>query len=208
MGGHAKKLVPDLVTTSKEYFDEAVGSALRERKVQTTNRVKSYLVDLLDFYLFAGNLFEESPETGKKKTETLAEMYLRAANAEPTLRAEILKRLGDTSLYISGFFGESLKRKVVDIDYYAEIGGSAYGSLAQMISDDAAAQVYLDFSGRFLDYVEVLTYISERSFVVSQDDLLRLYDRYVLTGSPQAQEELSAKGLLVPTPFAKKVIKQ
>ncbi|MCB0386440.1 MAG: hypothetical protein KDD43_13690, partial [Bdellovibrionales bacterium] len=111
-------------------------------------------------------------------------------------------------LYISGFFGESLKRKIVDIDYYAEIGCSAYGSLATMTTVDEVAEVYHDFSLRFLEYVDVLTCISEKSFVVSKADLLRLYDRYVLTGSKQAQDELSAQGLVAPTPYAKKVIRQ
>lgn len=208
MSGKEKGPKPDLITTSKEYFDEAVGSALQERKVQASTTVRGYLVGLLDFYLLTGNLYEESPETGKKKSSTLAETYLTALNSEPSLKVEMLKRLGDMSLYISGFFGESLKRKIVDIDYYAEIGCSAYGSLATMTTVDEVAEVYHDFSLRFLEYVDVLTCISEKSFVVSKADLLRLYDRYVLTGSKQAQDELSAQGLVAPTPYAKKVIRQ
>ncbi|MCB0364266.1 MAG: hypothetical protein H6624_14200 [Bdellovibrionaceae bacterium] len=208
MSGDHKGPKPDLITSSKEYFDEAVGTALQERRVQASVPARSYLVDLLDFYLQTENLFEESPETGKKKSSTLAEMYLTAVNSEPSLKVEMLKRLGDMSLYISGFFGESLKRKIVDIDYYADIGGSAYGSLASMTAIDEVAEVYHDFSHRFLEYVDVLTCISEKSFVVSQADLLRLYDRYVLTGSKQAQDELNAKGLVAPTPYAKKVIRQ
>lgn len=200
--------VPDLITSAREYFFEAVGTALAERKVKASSVVKAYLVELLDFFLVTGNLYEESPETGKKKRDTLAEMYLKAVNSEPGLKVEMLKRLGDSSLYISGFFGDSLKRKVVDVDYYAEIGGSAYGNLASMTSVDEVAEVYHDFSHRFMEYVDVLTCISEKSFVVSEGDLLRLYDRYVLTGSKQAKDKLTEKGLVAPTPYVKKVVPQ
>jgi len=200
--------VPDLITSSKEYFNEVVGSALKERKVQASRVVKSYLVELLDFFMVTGNLFEESPETGKKKHKTLAEMYLKAVNSASGLKVEMLKRLGDSSLYISGFFGDSLKRKVVDVDYYAEIGGRAYGNLASMTPVDEVAEVYQDFSVRFIEYVDVLTCISEKSFVVNEADLLRLYDRYILTGSKQAKDKLTEKGLVAPSSYIKKVIRQ
>ena len=36
-----------------------------------------------------------------------------------------LKQIGDVSLFISGFFSDSLRRKLVDVDYYVSIGGGA-----------------------------------------------------------------------------------
>jgi len=199
---------PDLITSSKEYFNEVVDSALNERKVQASCVVKSYLVELLDFFIVTENLFEESPETGKKKQETLAEMYLKAINSESSLKVEMLKKLGDSSLYISGFFSDSLKRKIVDVDYYAEIGGLAYGNLASITSIDEVAEVYQDFSVRFIEYVDVLTCISEKSFSVNEGDLLRLFDRCLLVGSKQAQSKLAEKGLVIPASCIKKTVEQ
>ena len=117
-------------------------------------------------------------------------MYLKAGQAVPKVRVDLLKRLGDTSLYISGFFGDSLKKKIVDIDYYAQMGGVAYAALADEESANIYSPVYKDFSRRFLEYVDVLTYISQQSFVQSDEDLLRLYDRYMATGSKLAEEQL------------------
>ncbi|MCB0361179.1 MAG: hypothetical protein KDD35_00565 [Bdellovibrionales bacterium] len=203
-----KSLKPDLVVNSKDYFNEIVMEAFSERKVLSSAGGKSYIVELLQFYLHTGNLFSEKKGEGKRGQETLAELYLKAVGSQPAVSKGMFKRLADSSLYISGFFGDSLKRKIVDIDYYAEIGGSAYGHLASLSADDSLAFVYSDFSARFLEYVDVLTCISQKAFFVNQEDLLRLYDRYILTGSKQAEDQLLDRGLLAPTPYAKKVIRQ
>ncbi len=134
-------------------------------------------------------------QNGSKRA-TMAEMFLTASNVPPTARVEMLKKLGDTSLYISGFFGDSLHRKVVDIDYYAGIGGTAYHTLATCVSEEKYVPVFNDLAGRFLDYVELLTYISQQAMVQTHEDLLRLYDRYLTTGSKLAEEQLIEKGVL------------
>jgi hypothetical protein len=186
-----------LLASPREFFVEMVDHGLNKRNVKAVPAVQSYLVSLLEYYLDARNLFDESfSESGERKSKTLAEMFLVAANASPGDKVGLLKKLGDRSLYISGFFGDSLERKIVDIDYYAEMGGAAYGSLADHVSDDMMAQVYRIFSREFLSYVDVLTYISQRSMIQSDQSLLRLYDRYMRTGSELAKEKLIEMGVL------------
>jgi len=41
-------------------------------------------------------------------------------------RRAALRKLGDAGSFISGLFADSLNRKLVDIDYYIAMGGSAY----------------------------------------------------------------------------------
>ena len=108
----------------------------------------------------------------------------------------MLRKLGDRTLYISGFFGDSLSRKVVDIDYYAQIGGSAYATLAHCTREDTLAKVYHVFSARFMDFVDVLTFISHQSLIKSDQSILRLYDRYLRTGSELAKDKLIEAGVL------------
>lgn len=184
MSNSSKTLILDL----RSFFNEMVDEALLQRKLRTIPMVSTYLVELLEFYTISENL---------EIKQTLAEMFLTAIQEESTsIKTEKLKRLGDMSLYISGFFGDSLKRKVVDIDYYADIGGRAYDLLAREVREDIYSMVYGEISNRFLDFVDVLTVISQKSFVQSNEDLLRLYDRYVTTGSELAREQLLEKGLL------------
>ena len=180
-----------LLLTPRQYFVEMVENGLTKRRIDTYPAVQTYLVGLLEFYLDARNLFDDPvSESGEKNPQTLAEMLLLAANAEKFEKVELLKKLGDRSLYISGFFGDSLSRKIVDIDYYAEMGGTAYANLANVTKEDTVAQVYRVFSTRFLDFVDVLTYISQQAMVQSDQSLLRLYDRYMRTGSELARERL------------------
>ncbi len=196
MGFNDTKL--NLLLNAQAYFNEMIELALERCRFETTPFAQQYLVGLLESYVGGGQWALDS---------TLAEQLLRANQAEKNVRREMLKRLGDTSLYISGFFGDSFKRKIVDLDYYAEMGGIAYGQLASEFDSDVQAQVYREFASRFLEYVDLLTYISQNSFVQSNQDLLRLYERYVKTGSELAKEQLLEKGLL-NTEQAKKATNQ
>ena len=184
-----------LFVSPKDYFAEIVQEGLKQRRLESLPRTETYLTNLLEFYLDARNLFEpEHDETGQRRPQTLAEMYLTAAHLEASARQELLKKLADRSLYISGFFGDSLQRKIVDVDYYADMGGAAYRDLSEETEDELLAQVYRSLSVRFIDYVDVLTYISQNTLVQSNQSLLRLYDRYLKTGSELAREKLVEMG--------------
>ncbi len=198
-----------LFVSPREYFSEVVGTAMTKRNLQTYPAVQKYLVDLLEHYLDARNLHDDRlDQTGTPVPTTLAEMYLRANNAEIAERRELLKKLGDRSLYISGFFGDSLERKSVDIEYYADMGGAAYESLAYVSKEDTTAKVYKVFSQRFLEFVDVLTYISQQSFIKSDQSILRLYDRYLRTGSELAREKLIEMGVVTVSKDNIKLIRQ
>lgn len=197
MGSQAKLKAPELYISPKDYFAESLEVAFNYFQFEPHPLSRTYLIDLLERYMHSRNLFEVDQETGKYKRETLAEMFLRAQNEQSYfVRADLLKKLGDTSLYISGFFGDSLNRKLVDIDYYAEMGGAAYGSLAKEVSDQSMSEVFNCFSSRFIEFVDVLTYISQKAQVQTDKDLLRLYDRYLATGSKLAEDQLLEKGVL------------
>lgn len=187
----------NLFVTPKEFFSEMVKEGLRHRRLETPPRIEDYLVDLLQHYLEARNLFEpEHDESGQRRPQTLAEMYLTASLLEPSAKADLLKKLGDRSLYISGFFGDSLARKIVDVDYYVDMGGAAYRDLASQTRDETLAKVYSVFSSRFVEFVDVLTYVSQKSMVRSNESVLRLYERYLKTGSELAREKLSEMGVV------------
>lgn len=180
---------PLIMDSPKQYFVDRVEDAAKRLKFEALPASRAYLAELLNHFMFTHNLFTQ-------KNETLAEMYLRAHNSPPPVRSDLLKKLGDSSLYISGFFGDSLTRKLVDIDYYVDMGGAAYGALATASVNEDSSQVFKEFSVRFSGFVDVLTYISQEVRVQTNEDLLRLYNRYMATGSRLAEEALVEKGLL------------
>lgn len=188
----------------QDFFNEVVRDAMAQRRVKATAFAETYLVQLLEHFVSVDNLFEDGQTEGTKSQTPLAEMFLKAVNSPLHLRVELLKKLGDTSLYISGFFGDSLSRKVVDIDYYAEMGGTAYQNLSSVVKEESSRLIFQELSAKFLDFVEILSFISTKTLVQSNQNLLRLYDRYVTTGSKLAREQLLEQGLITPADAYKK----
>lgn len=183
----------DLLTSPEEFFRDAVNEAFEKRRVETMPVVKNYVVGLLSKYIL----------TERMSRDTLAEMYLRANSSEKTKRIELLQQLGDTSLYISGFFGDSLQRKIVDIDYYIEMGEVAYFSLSSTLQRDTSV-VFSEMSQKFVAMVDVLSYISQKSSADTNSNLLRLYEKYMKTGSDLAKDQILNKGLALPAAVNKK----
>lgn len=187
---------PTLVVSSRDYFDEIVTTTFERRKVKTLPMVKTYLVSLLESYIPTENLFDDTDASGRRVRATLAETLLKAQSSDLSVRIELLKKLGDRSLYISGFFGDSLQRKLVDVDYYADMGCTAYSALSDCVREDTASRVYREFARRFLEFVDVLTDISSQASLSNEENIMRLYEVYARTGSESARERLIEKGLI------------
>ena len=185
-----------LVLSSNDYFSEVVTDAFERRKLKTLPMAKTYLVGMLESYIPTENLFDTVDASGRKTQATLAETFLKAQSSETSAKIELLKRLADRSLYISGFFGDSLQRKLIDVDYYADMGCTAYASLADCVREDTVARMYREFADRFLEFVDVLTDISTQAHVFNEDNLMRLFELYARTGSDVAREKLMEKGLI------------
>jgi hypothetical protein len=94
------------------------------------------------------------------------------------------------------FFSDSLNRSLVDVDYYIQLGGSAYGSLARQAPGDTFGDVFDELSEKFGDFVDVLSEVSERTSMTSNTDLLRLYEKWLRTGSRRSGDLLAARGIV------------
>lgn len=190
----------DLLMSPGDYFVSSVDQALLESGFSTSPPARRYLVDLLSHFVISDNLFSEIRSDGRRRQETLAELYLRAQNSTEPVRFELLKKLGDTSLYISGFFSDSLQRKIVDVDYYVDMGGVAFSELRAMAREDESQQVFGEFARRFVDFVEVLSRISQQSKMHSEANILRLFELYSKTGSDSARQRLLEMGIIAVRP--------
>lgn len=129
---------------------------------------------------------------------TLAESLLSARLETGAQRLRRMRALGDRALFVAGFFGDSLSRSLVDLDYYADVGRAAYADLACAL-DPAWAALFGELAGRWGTFVDVLAEVSDRSRSHRAVDLLRLYERYLRTGSARDRERLARLGH-VPVP--------
>ena len=96
---------------------------------------------------------------------------------------------------MSGFFADSLRRKLVDVDYYVSIGGVAYQALSRD-ETDTFSPVFAELAEKFIAFVDVLSDVSERSSCASNMDLLRLYERWLKTGSRRSGQLLVERGVV------------
>ncbi len=186
---------PTCLKVDLDFFKVLVLEGLNQSGVQVSASVKDYLTKLLQFYIFSDHLFSEISSSGKKRTKTMAEMYLNSCAPTGNMKSS-LKELGDTSLYISGFFRESLKRKLISVNYYIEMGQQAYETLADLHSQE----LFKEMSARFKDLTFVLFYIQKHQSY--EPYVMSLLDRYLDTGCYKSAEALNKEGINVP--FKKK----
>jgi hypothetical protein len=179
--------------TPAEYFKELVDSALARQHVQTGEFTSYYLVNLLCQFVRPG-----ARAGAEDSGQPLALRLQRALESGGSEQRARLRDLGDFSLFTSGFFSDSLQRRSVDVDYYVSMGEYAYGSLSRSDAD-AFADVFADLARRFVGYVDVLADISERTALTSSNDVLRLYEKFLRTGSSRDGQKLIDRGI-IPNP--------
>lgn len=185
-------------TSLQEYFQSSVSDALDNQRIEAAEHTVYYVVNLLTSFTRAEELFERTPDG--VLIRPLASLYSEAiegANADERNRA--MQRLGDIALFISGVFSHSLNRRVVDMDYYVGMGGSAYGYLSDALRGtyrgQALSSVFEELAAKFVAFVDVLGEVSERATFANDTDVLRLYETWLRTGSPRAARRLRAAGI-------------
>ena len=175
--------------TPSEYFRELVESALQRQQVAARDLTAFYLVNLLTGFVHVDRTDALEDE------EPLGVRFARALQAAGIRQRDGLRQVGDLSLFISGFFADSLNRRLVDIDYYIQLGGSAYGSLARQ-GHATFGEVFIELSEKFPAFVDVLCEVSERSALASNSDVLRLYEKWLRTKSPRSGDLLVSRGIV------------
>jgi hypothetical protein len=175
----------------ESFFRDEVNRAFRDEHLAPGVMVEHYVVQLLAGY--AAQPIETTP---------LALRMLAASEAPLQERRRTLREVGDTSLYVSGFWSESLDQRAIDVAYYIDMGGSAYGELARGGSGwtrDPYGEVFGELACNFVRFVGALALISRRVAVPTSDrDIFRLYQHWQRTRSASAAARLAAVGVVPP----------
>jgi len=183
-----------LAASLDEFFHEVVTDALEVVEVEASEPASWYLVGLL------GEM------TRARITDEPLGVKLAQAGGEPGERVRTLKQVGDTSLYVAGFFSESLARTLVDVDYYVGLGQSAYGQLAKSLGAARnLTEVYEELADKFPRFVDVLAEVRKRTDFASAD-VGKLYEIWLRTRDEWVEKKLRALGVLVEPDNDNKVI--
>ena len=170
------------------YFKELVEGALARQGLVANELTSFYVVHLLTKFI-------ERRQGEQAEHAPLGMQLARALDSAGAEQRATLKQIGDVSLFVSGFFADSLRGKLVDIDYYVSIGGVAYQALSRR-ETDTFSPVFAELAEKFVAFVDVLSEVSERSSCASNRDVLRLYERWLKTGSRRSGQLLVECGVV------------
>jgi hypothetical protein len=153
------------------YFYEQILGARKHQKVRTSEATVIYL----------SNLLTKSALDFPSKQVYLFDLY----------RNQEYKTLGDYTLVISGYFPESLYSRQVSVDYYIDMGITAYSS----ISDNS--RIYKELSEEYRSVVSMLNEVSENGKNYTSDDIYNLYSLWVRTQDQDVKNKLARLGMII-----------
>ena len=184
-----------------EYFKDLIDSAIARQHLRTSELTTYYLVDLLCRFVRPDRRIPFNDDSG----DPLALRLARALESGGMEQRARLRNLGDFSLLTSGYFSDSLRHRLVDVDYYVSMGEYAYASLGRR-DEDAFGDVFADLARRFVAFTDVLSDVSEQTGTAGNADVLRLYEKWLRTGSPRDGQRLADRGIAPNLSIGKKFI--
>ncbi len=185
-----------LVSQPQDYFRELITEVINTQKFSIRPETECYLVNLLNHFMKTDRLYSYDAN-GEIREEPLA-FLVKEALEQPQLKIQIslFRHIGDISLYIAGFFQESLNRKLVDVDYYIDMGRTAYHHVAIRENTKILKLLYKELATKFSNFVEIFAAISDKTTPRTEKDILRIYELWIRTGSERAEKKLKELGIL------------
>jgi len=166
------------------FFDEVVEDALKARGVNASEGATRYLVGVL-----AEPHIEPRP--------LALSLQEALVISEPAERFERLRLLGDAVLYGSGFFADHFAARGLENRYVCTIGARAYSHAGAMLRGDQTG-LFDELAQRFEQFAQVLTEVADRTLAhqaPGAKNLLKLYERWLKTGSETVAEALVDQGI-------------
>jgi hypothetical protein len=186
----------DLSANLETFFHDVVDDAMRKKHVEATEAAEYYLVSLLTDFAKPDARCNEALE---RPLTLLLDEALHAPGQE---RFEKLRVLGDGVLYVSGFFAPHLETRGVEVRYVTSLGARAYDGAGKMLrgaSGDGAPDLFFELSENFERFAELLSAVAQKLSLAaapSSQGLLKLYERWLKTGSEDIGTELMQRGVL------------
>lgn len=187
------------ITSPQEFFRTELKYALESNKIHLHKDVEFYVVNLLCAYIMPETLLLSDGEYSPLNTP-LAVLFEKAVEAPLEERLKILKSVGDTSLYVSGFFQDYFHKKTFSLDYFISVGVSAYSNvsnLSKILSKNSHnANLYETLARDFMTIVDTVSFMSDKLGEPKHTDILAIYERWTETKSERLLNKLKEHGIL------------
>lgn len=196
-----------------DFFHPHVDRAVEEHGKPVGEEGVYYLTSLL---VERAHPQADAPE---EAVDTLVELQIQATRGDRPQAIRAYRSLGDRALVTSGFFRQSLGRKLVSRQYYIDMGAAAYDALAGLLraagfgsralGDDGGHRgghkglddIYSELSEAFEACSEVLGEVREAvrgegEGQLSDGDIVALYEEWLATGNPRVAARLARLGVV------------
>lgn len=151
---------------AEAYFKELLCDALDIENIKLQQLTQNYIVELLSKSIIQ----EEFP--------ALAFMFFSAQEGDRLQRHVAYRRLGDTALFVSGFFKKYVENTVVGLPYYIDMGSAAYIQASRLTT--FGSPIYQELGNKFRHLVEVMIHMAEQTTLASNENIDSLLSRYDL----------------------------
>jgi hypothetical protein len=195
-----------LASNLKDFFAQELHSIANKQGLSISVQASSYLASVLTKFGDAQNLLvRESSQASnaeapnKSSFPTLALMFLESQQIPTNEQFFKLLHVGDVALFTSGFFGDRILKKSLDMDYYMAMGGMAYeraGHIRETLANEKALNIYFEISASFKNLVEVFSELSDQSLLTNDKDVLKLYEKWLENGNHRIARMLGEIGVI------------
>jgi hypothetical protein len=192
----SKKIV--LQANLQGYFFEGLNALNKKSLCPVPESVIFYSSDVLDKFALSQDFFDITD--GKVREKILGIKLLEATQSTREEQRKVYKEVADMSLLVCGYFSESTHKKLVDAQYYAQIGKMAYSHLNSM------APTFLDipsfynmFATCFESMTTLMTILATQNRTGIESNLIF---KKVLRNEDVSEKEMLVSGI-IPTPTRK-----
>jgi hypothetical protein len=115
---------------------------------------------VMDKFGLSEQYFDE--QEGRLTEKTLGIKLMETCHLPNSKRKRELKDIGDTALFVCGYFSDSLNNKIVDVKYYHDIGKAAYSKLDNLVPTFYDVEsFYSNFSKKFTNVAFLLELLAK-----------------------------------------------
>ena len=152
-----------------EFFRKQVLTFSKKNKIELNKELEFYVVNLLCQFINPSSYLEVEEEIDFLDTP-LALVLKKTLESTPNRQIHLYKLLGDTSLYLGGFFQESLAKKSITPEYLITMGSQAYNNVALLMKTQKVnidfRELYSSLASSFPDIMRIISSFSEGLFKI------------------------------------------
>ena len=121
-----KKLI--IKKNLQSYFYDELQKFNKKSSIPLSNQIILYSSEIMERFGESKKYFTIS-DNGKIEEKTLGMKLLESGSLPLRTQARELRDIGETSLFLCGYFSESLNNKLLGVRYYEDMGRIAYERL-------------------------------------------------------------------------------